>query len=243
MRKTRDDEKRHSAQISQDFYRDLKSSGLEARTTPQWDRAIANSLKVLLPAGADVLDIGCGYGRLAIPLAREGFRVTGLDLSPDLIAEAKRRAATAHLKISFGVGNMTSLPYHDERFDAALCLWSAFNELLEVHEQRAALAEMYRILRAGGLGLLEGPLYVPATQADLRSHRRRGPEGRIDWDYVEGHLNPHFYHDETSLTRLCKDVGIPYRHVYQADWGGRPRLFLRVDKPTGEVRGRGTLLG
>ena len=232
MRRRSDDEKRDSAQISEDFYRELKPSGLEARTAPQWDRAIANSLKALLPAGADVLDIGCGYGRLAIPLAREGFRVTGLDLSPDLIAEAKRRAATADLKISFQVGNMTSLPYNDERFDAALCLWSAFNELLEVHEQRAALAEMYRVLRPGGFELLEGPLYVPATEADLRSHRRRGPEGRVDWGYVEGHLNPHFYHDETSLTRLLKDVGIPDGRVYQADWGGRPRQFLRMDKPT-----------
>ena len=44
------------------------------------------------PAGGDLLDVPCGYGRHAIPLARAGYRVTGVDRSPTLLAEARRRA-------------------------------------------------------------------------------------------------------------------------------------------------------
>ena len=82
----------------------------------------------LLPDHGSVLDVGCGYGRIAIPLAVAGFTVSGLDLSPTMIAAARQNAASADVTIEFVVASMTDLPYEAGSFDVVLCLWTAFYE-------------------------------------------------------------------------------------------------------------------
>src|SRR5579883_2581541 len=70
--------------------------------------------------GMHVLDVGCGTGDLLHPLAPllgDAGKITALDLSVTLIAEARRRAAAAGVQISFDAGNATSLPYADQSFD------------------------------------------------------------------------------------------------------------------------------
>src|SRR5256885_5964949 len=57
-------------------------------------------------AGARVLDAGCGTGRYAAALAGHGYRVTGVDLAPDLVAVARRRGGSAR----FAVGDLSALP-------------------------------------------------------------------------------------------------------------------------------------
>ena len=103
---------------------------------------------------------------------------------------------------------MTNLPYASDAFNAVICLWSAFNELLEEDEQRRAIAEMWRVLDGGGFALIEGRPYEEPTAADVDSGARRGPEHRIEWGFVEGLLNPHYRHDERSLQRICETVGV-----------------------------------
>jgi 2-polyprenyl-3-methyl-5-hydroxy-6-metoxy-1,4-benzoquinol methylase len=120
-----------SEEISRSFYLELGAEGLARRTRPEWDEAIVAALVELLPAGSRVLDAGCGYGRIALPLARAGYAVTGIDLAANLIDAARRTADAEGLTVELTVGSMTGLPYPTESFDAAICLWSAFNELLE----------------------------------------------------------------------------------------------------------------
>jgi hypothetical protein len=93
---------------------------------------------------------------------------------------------------------------------------------------------MWQVLRPGGFGLIEGPLYEEPTEAQIESGERRGPEGRIAWGYVEGLLNPHVAHDERSFRRICSASTVGRFDVFQRDWGGRDRLFLRLDKPEAE---------
>jgi SAM-dependent methyltransferase len=59
-----------------------------------------------VPEGGKVLDVACGTGRLAIPLARRGYRVTGIDLSPLYIDKARERSADEGLDVDFIVGDM-----------------------------------------------------------------------------------------------------------------------------------------
>jgi SAM-dependent methyltransferase len=59
-----------------------------------------------VPEGGSVLDVACGTGRLAIPLARRGYRVTGVDLSPLFIGKARERSADEGLDAEFVVGDM-----------------------------------------------------------------------------------------------------------------------------------------
>jgi SAM-dependent methyltransferase len=222
-----------SEDISRSFYAQLGAEGLANRTRTEWDQRIVAGLREILPPKARVLDVGCGYGRVTVPLAQAGYQIEGLDLAENLIDAARRTADAERLPITFTVGSMTNLPYAAASFDVVLCLWSSFNELLEAEEQREAISEMWRVLRPGGFVLIEGPLYEEPNDADIESGRRRGPEHRIAWVYVEGILRPHYVHDGRSLRRACDAAGVSAAKVFEREWAGRPRLFLRLDKPTG----------
>ena len=70
-----------------------------------------------LEPGMDVLDVGCGTGNATIPAARGGARVTGLDLSPDLLAIARERASDAMVEVEWVEGDAQELPFEDASFD------------------------------------------------------------------------------------------------------------------------------
>lgn len=219
-----------SDEMSRSFYARLGADGLARRTRSEWDEQQTNALIEMLPATGRVLDLGCGYGRIALRLARGGYEVNGLDLSENLVQAARAAAAADRLPVKFTIGSMTRVPYASESFDAVICLWSAFHELLGEEEQKETISEMWRVLRPGSFALIEGPLYEEPSEEDIQSGARRGPEHRIAWGLVEGILNPHYAHDERSFRHLCDAVGVSRFRVFEREWGRRQRLFLRIDK-------------
>ena len=99
-----------------------------------------------LGAGEHVLDVACGTGNLAIPAARTGASVTGVDIAPNLIAQAKARAAAESLAISFDVGDAEELPYESGGFDTSVTMFGA---MFAARPERAA-AELLRVTKSGG---------------------------------------------------------------------------------------------
>jgi SAM-dependent methyltransferase len=100
--------------------------------------------------GIDVLDVACGPGNAAIRAAQRGAAVTGVDLVPDFIEEAKRNAAEAGVEVDWMVGDAEELPCPDESFDRVL---SAIGiQFAPRHEVVAG--ELCRVLRPGGLMVL-----------------------------------------------------------------------------------------
>src|SRR5919201_6350444 len=102
---------RSSDDFTRSFYAQLGAEGLARRTRADWDEQIVAAVLDLLPPRARVLDVGCGYGRVALPLVRAGYDVEGIDLSPNLIDAARAAAEAEHLAVRFSVGSMTALPY------------------------------------------------------------------------------------------------------------------------------------
>ncbi|WP_040160745.1 class I SAM-dependent methyltransferase [Nigerium massiliense] len=112
------------------------------------DLALIAHFCALLPAPRDVLDAGCGPGRMLPLLASRGCRVRGLDLSPQFV----RRARADHPGFDVTVGSLTALPYPDASFDGVFAWYSTIHS--PDADVRAFLAEARRTLRPGGHVLL-----------------------------------------------------------------------------------------
>jgi SAM-dependent methyltransferase len=209
--------------LSRDFYANLGAEGLRQRTRPEWDAAITELTAAYVERRERVLDVGCGYGRSAIPLAARGYQVTGLDLSESLLRSGRTEARAQGVRLPLAAGSMTRLPFSAESFDSVICLWSAFYEVLEPVSQVQTLADMWRVLSKGGLALIEGPL-PPGTDDEL-------PTGRISHDVVEGLPNPHYIHDADTLSSCCTEAGISGAEIFIRDWAGRDRMLLIFRRP------------
>jgi ubiquinone/menaquinone biosynthesis C-methylase UbiE len=99
------------------------------------------------PDGGDLLDVPCGFGRHAVPLARTGYRVVGVDRSRTLLSEARRRADAAD-QPTFVEADYRELPFADDSFDAALNLFTSLGYLGD-EEDVVVLRELRRVLRPG----------------------------------------------------------------------------------------------
>jgi len=97
-------------------------------------------------AGARLLDVATGSGNLAIAAARAGASVTGVDLVPELIDAARRRAAAEHLDIEWLVGDAEALPLPDDAFDATTSIVG----VQFAPRSRVVADELIRVTRPGG---------------------------------------------------------------------------------------------
>jgi SAM-dependent methyltransferase len=98
-----------------------------------------------LPVGARILDLACGTGRLAARLADRGFRVTGLDSSPQMLALARANAPG----IDFVLADARSFVLHDA-FDAAVSVYDSLNHIMTVAELREVFERVHAVLNPGG---------------------------------------------------------------------------------------------
>lgn len=96
--------------------------------------------------GQRVLDVGTGTGVVAITAARTGAEVTGLDLTPELLSQARGNSAVAGLNIKWDEGDVERLPYPDASFDVVL---SQYGHMFAPRPD-VALKEMLRVLRPRG---------------------------------------------------------------------------------------------
>lgn len=78
-----------------------------------------------IPKGSTLLDIGCGSGQSAIPAARSGLKVTGIDIAENLIEHARERARYEGLDARFDIGDAEDLPYEDRSFDVVISMIGA----------------------------------------------------------------------------------------------------------------------
>jgi SAM-dependent methyltransferase len=98
-------------------------------------------------SGMRVLDVACGTGVVAVTAAIKGAHVTGLDLTPELLAAAKQNAATAGVVIDFHEGDVEQLPFGDATYDAVV---SQFGHMFAPRPD-VAVREMLRVLKPGGV--------------------------------------------------------------------------------------------
>ena len=101
---------------------------------------------VKIEPGKKLLDVACGTGNTTIPAARAGANVTGLDIAPNLLEQARARAAKAGLTIQFDEGDAENLPYPDALFDVVISMFGA----MFAPRPEIVAAELLRVCRSGG---------------------------------------------------------------------------------------------
>jgi SAM-dependent methyltransferase len=190
---------------------------------------------------ADVLDAPCGYGRHTIALARAGYRVTGVDRSPVLLEEARRRAGGSAEWPRWVQADHRHLPFADASFDAALNLFSSLGYRGEEGDRRT-LSELRRVLRPGGALVVE----TVHRDALMRSFAERSWDPLPDGGFVleerrfdhaageietthtlvtaDGSRKSHTYrlrvYTATELIRLLEDAGFQAVEPYGGLEGG-----------------------
>ena len=124
---------------------------------PVLDAGVAQVEKAVGLSGVrsgDVLDLGCGPGRHAVPLARRGFRVTAVDLSRFHLARARARAAAARVSIEFVESDMRAFVRPDA-FDLALSVFTSFGYFEDQQDDLCVLQNVHRSLRGGGVLVMD----------------------------------------------------------------------------------------
>lgn len=117
---------------------------------------------------AEVLDVPCGEGRIALELASRGYRMSGIDMTETFLSEAMDKARKRGLDITWHRGDMRKIPW-EKRFDAAICMWGSFGYFDEEGNSEFIKA-VSSSLKAGGTFLLD----VHVAESLFPKYRPRG---------------------------------------------------------------------
>lgn len=126
-----------------------------------------------------VLDVCCGTGTMCEMLAKQGFQMTGLDLSAGMIDAAQKKAARKKLPIRYEVADAANFNL-DEKFEAALSFFDSLNNILEPEELQSALCSVAKHLLPGGSWIFDlNTAY--AFDADLFDQENLGSKSRLKY--------------------------------------------------------------
>ena len=130
--------------------------------------------------GGPVLELGCGTGRVVIPVARTGVPVVGIDRSEPMLAYARRRARRlpVALRPDLVRGDIRTLPFEDGCFSAVMAPYGILQSLTRERDLRATLDELARVLRPGGALGIDLVPDLPAWDEYRDRTRLRGRLGR-----------------------------------------------------------------
>jgi cyclopropane fatty-acyl-phospholipid synthase-like methyltransferase len=193
-----------------------------------------------LPPNSHILDMGCGTGRHAVELARRGYRITGVDISSGMLAEANKAAKKAGVRVEWIHADATIFN-SSKQFDAAICLCEGAFGLIGPKENPcdhdlAILNNIYNALEPGAkliLTALNGCRLIrkynqedmkqdrfdPLTMVEISTMQYDTSEGKKTVTVREGG------HVPSELVYLLRQAGFSVEHLgggTAGNWGRRP---------------------
>ncbi|HEY7209597.1 MAG TPA: class I SAM-dependent methyltransferase [Bryobacteraceae bacterium] len=197
--------------------------------------------RLALRPGMNVLDVACGTGNLAVPAAARGAKVTGLDLAPNLLEQARKRATAAGLDIRFDEGDAEELPYADGSFDLVMSMYGA---MFAPRPERVA-AELARVTKPGGTIAMANwtPEGFVGKVFALGARHVPLPDGMVppvlwgDEKTVRQRLAPHTSEIETTRRNIVLDYPFSPSEVvafFREYFGPTKVAFARLD-PGGQA--------
>lgn len=166
-----------------------------------------------LAPGSALLDLGCGPGRVAVPLARMGHRVVALDAQARYLARARAWAAREGVELELRLGDIATAPL-PRALDAVLCVFTSFGYFADPAQDGAVLTRVREALRPGGRLLLE-TAHRDGVVRLLRVREATAPDGRRwreepAFDLVSGILETRWTVAAAGTTRTFTSRLRPY---------------------------------
>jgi ubiquinone/menaquinone biosynthesis C-methylase UbiE len=155
------------------FYDWENARTLGRRDVPFWQQ-------LALAEGGSALELGCGTGRVALPLGRAGVPLVGIDRSDSMLAYARRRVRRSRLgrRVRLVRGDIRYLPFPDAAFFTVLAPYGVLQSLLRERDLAATLRAAHRVLRRGGMFGMELVADLPAWEEYRKRVSLRGWRGR-----------------------------------------------------------------
>ena len=161
-----------------------------------------NKVTGYFPAGAKILDIGCGLGREAFALSDMGYDVTGVDISKEVITQVKKLAADKGYDIPFYDYDGKSLPFPDGSFDVVLVWAQTFGLLYGDGYKQECLAEWKRVLGKDGLVSFSAHDY-----SYLKEHHPDCLDGRKFYPYANAEIYWETF-EAPEIIRYAEQAGL-----------------------------------
>lgn len=198
-----------------------------------------------LPRGSFILDMGCGTGRHAVELASRGYRVTGVDISSGMLAEAKKAAGEVGVEVEWIHIDATQFT-SAKLFDAAICLCEGAFSLLGIDDDpvehdlailrniHAALKPVARFILTAPNGFakirqftqedVESGRFDPVTMVEVSTVEWNTPEGKKSVLVRERGYMP------TELMMLFHRAGFEVEHIWGGTAGNWGRRKINLDE-------------
>lgn len=148
--------------------------------------------ELALPRGSHILDVGCGTGRHSVELAKRGYKMTGVDLSAGMLAEAEKAASEAGVSVELIQCDATKY-VPDRQFDAVICICEGAFGLLGAGED--PIEHNLTIWRLFSSALKPGGKLVMTTMNASRMFRQSGSDDVPRGDFDPIHVTESFFMD------------------------------------------------
>ena len=228
------------------FYDWENAQTLGRRDVPFWRRVTAQ-------ADGPVLELGCGTGRVSLPLARAGVSVVGVDRSAPMLDRARRRITKASTRqfataLRLVRGDIRALPFGAGAFPMVLAPYGILQSLIRPRDLTATLQSVARVLAVGGTFGIDLVPDVPKWREYQNRVQLRGRAGGAQLTLIESVRQDPKRHLTTFEQRYVERRGARTReHRFDLTFrtlsvrqmtGQLERAGFRVDSVLGDYRGR-----
>lgn len=160
------------------FYDWENAQTLGRRDVPFWRRVAST-------AGGPVLELGCGTGRVSLPLARAGVELVGIDRSAPMLERAMKALGRRRIALQLVRGDIRALPFEAGAFSMVLAPYGILQSLIRPRDLTSTLASVARVLAPGGTFGIDLVPDVPKWREYRNRVQLRGRAGGADITLIE----------------------------------------------------------
>jgi|WetSurMetagenome_2_1015567.scaffolds.fasta_scaffold00835_9 ubiquinone/menaquinone biosynthesis C-methylase UbiE len=177
-------------------------------------REQAKEVSIYIKNGDSVLEIAPGAGYLSIELAKFGkYKISGLDISKDLIEICAKNAKEAGVQVDFQQGNVSNMPYLKDVFSFIICVLAFKN----FKEPVKALQEMYRVLKPGGVALIMDLNRKASMKSTKKVAEKMGLKGMTA--YIAGAIQRNASYSRDELETFIYGTEFKDYEIRETDMG------------------------